>query len=158
MIEIGKNFLFGLSTAKQTSRAQQEKYKLLADQTDALAQQLRQHYEEKTAYLFRSSTEKMRQIQQAAQAALAQRQARRAAHGVNDQSASAVQDATTTALAAALDTARTQAQLQSAGAQQENTFKAKWQALLQAAADYRRSSRKKGRLGSLGQAFSSLFK
>ena len=122
MIEIGKKFLFDLASAKQNSRAQQAKYGAWADQTDALARQLRQNYEAQTAYLFRTTAEKMRQAQASALAALAQRQAQRA------------------------------------GAEAENTFKRKWQALLQTAADYRRRARKTGRLGSFGRALSSLFK
>ena len=157
MIEIGKNFLVGLASAKQNSRAQQEKYRALADQTDELAQQLRQNYEAQTAYLFRTTAEKMRQAQASALAALAQRQAQRAAHGAGH-SASAQQDASTTSLAGQLAAAAQQQELQRSGAEAENTFKRKWQALLQAAADYRRRARKTGRLGSVGRALSSLFK
>ncbi len=157
MIEIGKNFLFGLSSAKQNSRVQKEKYRALADQTDELAQQLRQNYEEKTAYLFRTTAEKIRQAQATALSALSARQAQRAAHGAGS-SAAALQDASTTQLAKELATVAEQKELQRSGAEAENTFTRKWQALLQAAADYRRRARKNGRLGSLGQALRSLFK
>ena len=157
MIEIGKNFLVGLASAKQNSRAQQEKYQALADQTDELAQQLRQNYEAQTAYLFRTTAEKMRQAQASALAALAQRQAQRAAHGAGH-SSSAQQDISTTLLAGQLAAAAQQQELQRSGAEAENIFKRKWQALLQAAADYRRRARKTGRLGSVGRALSSLFK
>ena len=158
MIEIGKNFLFGFSSARQTGRAQKEKYRILADQTEEQARQLRQDYDEKTTYLFRSATEKMRLAQATAQEALAQRQARRAAHGINDLSASAAQDASTQQLAGVLEDSATQRELQTAAAQEENSFKKKWQALLNAAAAYRSSAHKSGRLGSLGRAFISLLK
>ena len=157
MIEIGKKFLFDLASAKQNSRAQQAKYGAWADQTDDLARQLRQNYEAQTAYLFRTTAEKMRQAQAAALAALAQRQAQRAAHGAGH-SASAQQDVSTTELAGQLAATAQQQALQRAGAEAENTFKRKWQVLLQTAADYRRRARKTGRLGSFGRALSSLFK
>ena len=157
MIEIGKNFLFGLNRSVQSAQAQKEKYRTLADQTEQTAQQLRQAYEENTAYLFRTTTEKMRAAYDRAQHALAQRQARRAANGISDTSASAAEDSKTTQLTQTLDMARTQAQLQTVGAQTEKTFKSKWQALLQAAAAYRRRSRKNDRWSSLAQAVTSLF-
>lgn len=157
MIEIGKNFLFGLNRSVSSAHAQKEKYRMLADQTEQSARKLHQDYEEDTAYLFRSASEKMRNTYERAREALAQRQSRRAAHGIGDTSASAADDAQTTQLAQTLDASRVQTQLQAAGSQAEKTFKSKWQALLQAAAAYRRRSRKNDRWSSLAQAVTSLF-
>ncbi len=158
MIEIGKNFLSGLTRAQQGYRAQRQKYQLLAGQAAQQAEELRQAHEEKMNYLFRSSSEKLRDAYAQARAALAARQATRAAHGVSDSSSSVLEDKQTLQLTQNLQAHRTQQDLQTAAAQQEKTFKEKWAALWQAVKQYQGKSRKNGRWGSLGQAVTSLFK
>ena len=58
MIEIGKNFLWGLANAKQAARQEKERNKQSALQAGQQADALQQAYEEKMNYLFRSSAEK----------------------------------------------------------------------------------------------------
>ena len=156
MIEIGKNFLFGLASAKQTARTEKEKYKTQAGQADELVRKLQQDYEDATAYLFRSSAEKIRLANQQAREALARRQARRAAHGVSG--ASSVQDENITQDVTQLTASKEQTQLQHAAAQEENRFKTKWQDLLKTSAAYRIFARKSNARGSLAGAIGSLFK
>ena len=129
----------------------------MAEQTEEQARVLEQDYRANTAYLFRTTSEKMRQVSQAALAALAQRQARRAANGVTDSSASAVEDAGQTRLAEQVQNSVTQTHLQTQGVAQEKTFAQKWQAILQAAHGYRKSAKNKGRWSSVGRALLSLF-
>lgn len=157
MIEIGKKFFWGYSSAQQTARNQAQKYRSLAEQTEEQADALTQDYRANTAYLFRTTAEKMRQATQAAQAALAQRQARRATNGVTAQSASVLEDAGQTRLSRQVQNSTVETDLQFQGAQQEKTFTQKWQALLQAAHGYRKSAKNKGRWGSVGRALLSLF-
>lgn len=157
MIEIGKKFFWGYQNAQQAARNQQQKYLSLAQQTEEQARQLEQQYRQQNAYLFRTTSEKMRQATQAAQAALAQRQARRAANGVADSSASALQEDVQTRLSTQAQNNALKADLQTQGAAQEKTFAQKWQALLQAMHGYRKAAKKQGRFGSIGRAFMSLF-
>ncbi len=157
MIEIGKKFFWGYQTSQQAARNQAQKYRSLAQQTEEQARALEQQYRQQNAYLFRTAAEKMRQATQAAQAALARRQARRAANGVDNRSASALEEAGQTQLSAQLQNSAVQADLQTQGAAQEKTFAQKWQALLQAAHGYRKSAKKSSRLGSVGRALLSLF-
>lgn len=157
MIEIGKKFGWALVRAQQTSRTQKEKYNTLADDAQTQMQRLQQAYETQHAYLFRSTAEKVQQAQETARQALAQRQAARAAHGVSGTSASAAEDVQSAQLTRALQQAQAQTQLQTQGAVAQKNFRTRWQQLLQAVRNYRRSARKKSRLGSLGQAVVSLF-
>ena len=157
MIEIGKKFFWGYQSARQAVRTQAQKNRSLAAQAEEQARALEQQYREQNAYLFRTASEKMRQATQAAQAALAQRQARRAANGVTDRSASSVEEAGQTRLAGQVQNGAVQADLQTQGAAQANTFAQKWQALMQAAHRYRKTAKKSGRLGSWGRALLSLF-
>lgn len=157
MIEIGKKFFWGYQSAQQTARSQAQKYRSLAAQNEAQARALEQQYQEQNTYLFRTASEKMRQATQAAQAALAQRQARRAANGVTDHSASAQEEAQQARLSRQVQNNAVQADLQTQGVRQANTFAQKWQALLQAAHGARKASKRTGRLGSVGRALLSLF-
>ena len=157
MIEIGKKFFWGYSKAQQAAHSQQQKYRSLAAQAEEQARALEQDYRASTAYLFRTAAEKMRQASQTALAGLAQRQARRAANGVTNSSASALTDTQQTQLNTQLQNRATQADLQTQGAQQARTFAQKWQALLQAAHDARKATKRTGRLGNIGQALLSLF-
>ena len=157
MIEIGKQFFWGYQRAQQSARSQAQKYRSLAAQTEEQARALPQQYREQNAYLFRTASEKMRQATQTALAALAQRQARRAANGVTDRSASAVEDAGQTRLSAQVQNNAAGADLQTQGAAREKTFAQKWQALLQAAHGYRKSAKHQGAWGSVGRALLSLF-
>ena len=158
MIEIGKNFLSGLARVQQSYRTQKQKYQLLAGQAAQQAEDLRHTHEDKMNYLFRSSSEKLREAYAQARAALAARQATRAAHGISEASGSSVEDKQTVQLNQNLQARRAQQDLQNAAAQQEKTFKEKWAALWQAVKQYRVKSRKNGRWGSVGQAVTSLFK
>ena len=157
MIEIGKKFFWGIQNAQQAARTEQQKYRLLAAQAEDQARSLAQNYRADTAYLFRTSAEKMRQASQAALADLSRRQARRAANGVGNNSASAVADAQQTQLGVQLQHNATQAQLQTQGAKQAQTFAQKWQALWNNVYTQRKAAKNTGRLGSLGRAFLSLF-
>ena len=157
MIEIGKQFFAGYQSARRSARNQAQKYRSLAAQAEEQAAALEQQYREKNAYLFRTASEKIREATQTAQAALAQRQARRAANGVDNRSASALEDARQTQWGRQLQNNSVQTQLQDQGAQQEKTFAQKWQALLQAAHEQRKTAKKQGRWGSMGRALLSLF-
>ncbi len=153
MIEIGKKFVWGWNNDQHTSRTQAQKYRALAADAQEQARSLEQTYAQNQAYLFRSAAEKLRQTSQAAQAALADQQARRAANGGSADTNAALQ----MQLARQLQDKNVQADLQTQGAAQANHFAQKWQALLQAAHQYRKAAKKGGRLGSLGRALVSLF-
>lgn len=157
MIEIGKKFFWGYQQARQDTRSQQQKSRSLAARAEEQARALQQEYRADTAYLFRSASEKMRQASQTALAALAQRQAHRAAHGVGNTSSSAVEDAQQTQFNTQLQHRTAQADLQTQGAQTERTFAQKWHALWQAVHEQRKASKHTGRWGSAGRAFLSLF-
>ena len=144
MIEIGKKFFWGYYNAQQAARNQSQKYRSLAEQAQEQGDALEQQYWEKNAYLFRTSSEKIRQASRTALAALAQRQARRAANGVTDQSASALEDVGQTRLSTQVQNNAVGADLQTQGAAHEKTFAQKWQALMQAAHEYRKSAKNKG--------------
>ena len=157
MIEIGKKIFWGYQNAQQAARTQQQQYRSLAAQAEEQARVLEQNYRADTAYLFRTAAEKMRQASQAALASLAQRQARRAANGVENRSASAVTDAQQTQFNVQLQNRATQADLQTQGAQQARTFAQKWQTLLQTAHNARKAAKRSGPWGSIGRALLSLF-
>lgn len=157
MIEIGKKFFWGYQNAQTAAHNQAQKYRSLASQTEEQVRALEQQYRQQNAYLFRTASEKMRRAAQVAQATLAQRQARRAANGVTDSSASVMEEAEQTRLSGQMQNSAVQASLQTQGAAQEKTFAQKWQALLQAAHGYRKAAKKQGRFGSIGRAFMSLF-
>lgn len=157
MIEIGKKFFWGYQNAQQAALSQAQKYRSLATQSEAQARALQQQYQQQNAYLFRTAAEKMRQASQTALAALAQRQARRAANGVTDSSASAVEEEQQARLSGQVQNQAVQADLQTQGAAQEKTFAQKWQALLQTAHEARKASKRTGRWGSVGRALLSLF-
>ena len=158
MIQIGKNFLLGLSEAQQSNRARHYKYKELALDAQTQAQALQEKYRQRMAYLFRTSNEKMRLAYDNARKELAHYQALRAAHGITEDSASAAEQTQTAAHTQALEAQRMAEDVQNSGAKETNLFQDAWQKLLASAAAYRRKSKQKGSLGSLGQALVSLFK
>ena len=157
MIEIGKKFVWGYQNARQAVRNQRKKALSLAAQTEDQARALEQEYRANTAYLFRTSAEKMRQASQTALAGLAQRQARRAANGVSAMSASAVEDKQQARLGEQLEHRAVQTNLQTQGATQTRTFAQKWQAFWQAAHAARKAAKRGDRFSSLGRALVSLF-
>ena len=157
MIEIGKKFVWGYHNAQQAARNQRQKALSLAAQTEEQARALEQDYRAHTAYLFRTAAEKMRQSSQAALAALAQQQARRAANGVSGQSASAMEDKQQVRLAEQMQHQAIRADLQAQGAQQARSFAQKWQALWQTAHAARKFAKGGKRLGRFGRALISLF-
>ena len=157
MIEIGKNFLWGLANAKQTARQDKEKNKLSTLQAQQQMDDLQQAYEEKMHYLFRSSAEKTQLAYENARNQLAALQAKRAANGVSNNSASAVDEKQVIALQQAQNQQQAQTALQQAAAQQTTIFERKWNELREAIAQYRKRANRKHHLGSLGQAFLSLF-
>lgn len=157
MIEIGKNFLWGLASAKQTVRQEKEKNKLGALQAEQQANALQQAYEEKMNYLFRSSVEKTQLAYQNARKQLAALQAKRAANGITDQSASVIDETQTSALQQAQNQQQAQAALQETATQQTTVFERAWNELRNKIADYRKKAKHKNRLGSLGRAIISLF-
>ena len=156
MIEIGTGFLNALSAAKQTRRTQKDRYHALMTQAEDQAQALREQYAQRTAYLFRTSAEKTRQAYDTARTQLASRQAKWAAQGITAAS-SAATVAQQVKEQAQLSALSAQQQLQTQAADQEKTTRSALQKLADAWATYRRAATKKGRLGSLGAAFSSLF-
>ena len=157
MIEIGKKFVWGYQNAQQLARNQRQKALSLAQQAEEQARALEQDYRTNTAYLFRTSAEKIRQTSQAALASLAQRQARRAAHGVSATSASSVEDTQQTRLGKEIENRAVQTGLQTQGAAQARTFAQKWQALWQNAHAARKAAKRGDRFSSLGRALLSLF-
>ena len=157
MIEIGKNFLWGISNAKQMARQEKEKNKQGALQAQQQADALQQEYEAKINYLFRTSAEKTKLAYENARKQLAVLQARRAANGVTDASASAIDEKQTTALQQAQNQKQAHASLQEEASQQTSIFERKWNQLRDAVAQYRKQAKRKNRLGSLGRAFLSLF-
>lgn len=158
MIEIGKNFLLGLADAQKRIRTQREQDKAETEENLTRLQALQDTYRKQMAYLFRTTNEKERLAYDTARAALANRQAIRAAHGVTNQSASAVADTQNTSLNQTLESGRTQTALQSQAAEQEKQFKRTWEKLLDKDAFLRRYAKRSGRLGSWGRALVSLFK
>lgn len=157
MIEIGKNFLWGLASARQTTRQEKEKNKLGALQAQQQADALQQAYEEKMNYLFRSSAEKAQLAYENARKQLASLQAKRAANGVSDTSASSLDEKQTYALQQTQNQQQIQAALQEEAAKQTNIFERKWNELREAVAQYRKQAKRTHRLGDLGRAFLSLF-
>jgi len=157
MIEIGKKFFWGIQNARQTARAEQQKYRSLAAQAEEQARALAQDYRADTAYLFHTAAEKMRQASQAALQSLAQRQARRAANGVSADSASAQEESRQAQFNTQLQNRAVQTDLQAQGAQTQRTFAQKWQALWRAVHEQRKAAKNTGRLGSFGRALLSLF-
>lgn len=157
MIEIGKNFWWGLSNAKQNSRQEKEKNNLLATQAQQQAEALQQAYEEKMNYLFRSSTERTQLALENARKQLALLEAKRAANGLGANSATAVDEKQTANLQQARQQKQVQQELQTRAAEESNVFERKWNELRQAVSRYRKQARSKGRLGSFGRAVLSLF-
>jgi len=157
MIEIGKNFLWGLADARQNTRQEREKNKLGMLQAQQEADALQQAYEEKMKYLFRSSAERTQLAYENARKQLAMLQAKRAANGISDKSASAVDEKQTSQLQQAQNQQQMQQELQQTAAQQTSIFERKWNELRDAIAQYRKQANRKHRLGSLGRAFLSLF-
>ncbi len=158
MIQIGTGFLRALSANKQLGRTQKDHYTLLAQNAQDQVQALQAKQALQTAYLFRTSAEKNRQAYENARVQLASRQAKWAAHGMSAQGASvrtAVQQSTQQAQLAAADQ---QVRLQTQAAQTEKQTRTALQKLTQLLSSYRRAARKKGHMGSLGAAFTSLFK
>ncbi len=158
MIEIGTGILSALASVKQSQRKRKHTYATQIDEAGQQAQKLREEYAENTAYLFRTSAEKIRQSYQAARAELTRRQANLAARGITGDSASAQVVAQQTRQQADLGAAATQKQLQTQAALQERNTKTALQKLADAVAYYRRAAAKKNRFGSLGAAFATLFK
>ena len=157
MIEIGKNFWWGLASAKQSARQKKEQNNLLATQAQQQAEALQQAYEEKMSYLFRSSTERTQLALDNARQQLALLQAKRAAHGVGADSATAADEKQTLALQQAQQQKQAQQDLQARASEESNVFERKWTELRQAVSRYRKQARSKGRLGSFGRAVLSLF-
>lgn len=157
MIEIGKNFLWGIAKSKQTSKQEKEKNKWGAIQAQQQADALQQAYEEQMNYLFRSSIEKTQLAYENARKQLAALQAKRAANGVTEQSASSIDEKQTANLQQAQNQKQTQRDLQQTAAQQTNVFERKWKELREAAVRYRKQAQRKSGLGSLGRAIASLF-
>ncbi len=157
MIEIGKNFWWGLSNAKQSARQEKEKNNLLATQAQQQAKALQQAYEEKMEYLFRSATERTQLALDNARKQLALLQAKRAANGVLADSATAVDEKQTADLQQTQQQKQVQQELQTRAAEENNVFERKWNELRQAVTRYRKQARSKGRLGSFGRAVLSLF-
>lgn len=158
MIEIGKNFVWSLGRAKQQSQQERSKYKSLAQQAQQEAQALQQDYEEKMNYLFRSSVERSQLAYENARKQVALLQARRAANGVTDRSASAVDEKQTSTLQQAQAHQQIQADLTQRAVEQTNLFESKWKQLQEAFSSYYKRSKRKSRLGSFGRAIMSLLK
>ncbi len=157
MIEIGKNFLWGLANAKQATRQEKERNKQSALQAGQQADALQQAYEEKMNYLFRSSAEKTQLAYENARKQLAALQAKRAANGMSEQSASAVDEKQLSALQQTQQQQKVQTDLQQTASQQTGIFERKWNTLREAISQYNKAAKKKHRLGSLGRAILSLF-
>lgn len=157
MIEIGKNFLWGVAKAKQTAQQEKEKNKWGITQAQQQADALQQEYEEKMKYLFRTSAEKTQLAYENARKQLAVLQAKRAANGITDGSASAIDEKQTVNLQQDKNQQQMQTALQETVAQQTNIFERKWNALREAVTRYRKQSHRKNGLGSLGRAILSLF-
>ena len=155
MIEIGKNFLWELSRTKQAARTRKQTAQALATQAVQDIEQQAQKHAQRMDYLFRSSAEKTQAAYQRARQQLATMQARRASQGIGEESTSEQQR--TVALQQGLTEARTQQALQQAAAQEVHSFAQKWQQFLASLAKYRKQSKHKNRLGSIGQAFINLF-
>lgn len=158
MIEIGKNFFTGLTSAQQQARQNKLKNKALTSQVEQELSALQQEYENMMNYLFRSSVEKNQLASQRALAQLAALQAKRAANGIDAGSAFSVDEKQTSALRQQLDQQTLQRQLQQTAAQENATFTQKWQALWQAMQQYRKQARKNRHFSAIGKAFISLFK
>lgn len=158
MIEIGKNFLWALTDAKQQSRQEKKTNSLLLSQIQQQAEQLRQAYEDKMRYLLRSSAEKQQLTYENARQQLAMLNAKRAANGINANSASGI-DEIQTGVLNQTRTAKTEAiNLQESAAQEENSFVQAWKGFVQLMGEYRKKMKRHARLGEWGQAFVSLFK
>ena len=155
MIEIGKNFLWGLTNAKQAAQQRKDTNRLGVLQAEQQANAVQQEYEEKMKYLFRSSAEKTQLAYENARKQLAALQATRAANGITDLSASAIDEKQTSALQQVQNQQQTQAVLQEAAAKQTTAFERAWNDLRDKIANYRRKAKYKSSLGSLGRALLS---
>ena len=156
MIEIGKNFLWGLASAKQAARSRKQTGKVLAAQAEQSLQTAAQQYAEQLDYLFHSSVEKTQLAYERARQQLAAQQARRAAQGQG--AGATAEEQQTASLQQQLQAARTQQNLQTQAANVTNDFQRKWQLFLARLADARKQIKRRNYLGNLGQAFINLFK
>jgi len=155
MIEIGKNFLWGIASAKQAARTRKQTAHTLAAQAEQSALTAAEQYAKQLEYLFRSSAEKNQLAYERARQQLAAQQARRVAQG--QAATSTAEEQQTAAVRQHLQETRTQQNLQTEAAQATNTFQQKWQEFLSRLAGYRKQAKRKNRLGSVGQAFKDLF-
>ncbi|MBR5151335.1 MAG: hypothetical protein IKW71_00680 [Elusimicrobiaceae bacterium] len=158
MIEIGKNFFWGLSNARRSAQQEKNNYTQRALQTQQTAEALQAQYEEQLNYLFRSASEKTQLAYSNARAQLAATQAKRVAHGLAQESASARDEKQTALLQQAQMHQQTQDALQATASQKTRNFQEKWRELGRQIANYRKQAKRKGRLGSFGRAILSLFK
>lgn len=156
MIEIASNLASAWNSSWSTQKKQRRQLQHLADTAEEEAEKLRQQYEEKNAYLFRTAAEKTRLAYENARAQLAARQAKWAAQGLTGESASVADAASDIRRQTLSQQASAQAQLQTEAAQNEQEKKTAWQKLLAAASAYRREARKKSRWSALGKALGSL--
>ena len=157
MIEITSALASAWSSARSAQRKQRSRYQDLASSAAEEMEKLRNQYEEKNAYLFRSAAEKTRLAYENARAQLASRQASLAARGLTGQSASVGEQQADVQRAAVLQHTQAQQELQTAAAQQEKEYKTAWQKLQEAVLAYRRAANKKSRFGSFADAIRSLF-
>lgn len=138
-------------------RTQRNENVYLTAQAQEQAEKIRKQYEEKNAYLFRSAAETTRLAYENARAQLAARQAKWAANGLTDQSASVAEARLDLQNAADRQQAKAQNQLQTEAAQNEQEKNTAWQKFLAAMSAYRKATRKKNGWGSLKKAISTLF-
>ncbi len=155
MIEIGKNFLWDLSRAKQAQHARKQQAQAAAAQATQDMREAAQQHAQQMAYLFRSAAEQTQLAYERAREQLATLQAKRAAQGLG--ASSSVPQLHNAALQQALQETRTQQQLQTAAATQAANFRQKWKEFLSYLAKVRKQAKQKNRLGSVGQAFKNLF-
>ena len=157
MIEIGKNFLWEIARTKQRTQQEKERNKLGITQAQQQADALQQEYEEKMKYLFRTATEKTQLAYENARKQLAVLQAKRAANGVTNGSASVIDEKQLAKLQSLQQEQKTQTSLQQTASQETNIFERKWNELREAVARFRKQAHRKNGLGSLGRAIVSLF-
>ena len=143
--------------ARTGQRTQRDNYAHLTAAAQEQAEKIRKQYEEKNAYLFRSAAETTRLAYENARAQLAARQAKWAANGLTDQSASVAEARLDLQHEADQQQAKAQAQLQTEAAQNEQEKNTAWQKLLAAMSAYRKATRKKNGWGSLKKAIGTLF-
>ena len=159
MIQIGTGFLTALSAHKQLRQTQKDHYHTLTQKALDQVQALQENQARQTAYLFRTAAEKTRQAYENARVQLAGRQAKWAAHGIGADASSVSSAVQQSKQQAQLAAAAPQNQLQTQGVQVEKQTRTALQKLTQLLASYRRAvQQNKGRLGSWGAAFTSLFK